>query len=148
MNVKMELFAEYYAETGNATESAKRAGYSERTAYSQGQRLLKNVEIARRVQELSDKAANIRIASIVQAKAFLSDTMKDKEQKTSDRIRAAELLLKSGGAFVDRKEPTDGRAIATGSDEEVVFYYPPMLSEKDCEVTEDGKIDEGWYTVE
>ncbi|MFR5472136.1 MAG: terminase small subunit [Romboutsia sp.] len=29
----------------NATESAKKAGYSEKTAYSSGQRLLKRVEI-------------------------------------------------------------------------------------------------------
>jgi hypothetical protein len=34
-----------YLATGNATEAAKRAGYSQRTAYSQGQRLLKNVEV-------------------------------------------------------------------------------------------------------
>lgn len=31
---------------GNVTRSAKAAGYSEKTAYSQGHRLLKNVEIA------------------------------------------------------------------------------------------------------
>src|SRR5262249_16471847 len=31
--------------TGNATEAAKRAGCSPRTAYSEGQRLLKNVEV-------------------------------------------------------------------------------------------------------
>lgn len=41
---KQKKFADFYIECGNATEAAKRAGYSEKTAYSIGQRLLKNVE--------------------------------------------------------------------------------------------------------
>lgn len=36
---------------GNVTRSAKAAGYSEKTAYSQGHRLLKNVEIANAIKE-------------------------------------------------------------------------------------------------
>lgn len=35
---------------GNVTRSAKEAGYSEKTAYSQGHRLLKNVEIANAIK--------------------------------------------------------------------------------------------------
>ena len=35
---------------GNVTRSAKAAGYSEKTAYSQGHRLLKNVEIANAIK--------------------------------------------------------------------------------------------------
>ena len=46
MTIKQKLFAYYYPRLKfNATASAIKAGYSERTAYSQGQRLLKNVEI-------------------------------------------------------------------------------------------------------
>ena len=36
--------------SGSATEAAKRAGYSEKSADSQGQRLLKNVEVKRIVR--------------------------------------------------------------------------------------------------
>ena len=35
---------------GNVTRSARAAGYSEKTAYSQGHRLLKNVEIANAIK--------------------------------------------------------------------------------------------------
>ena len=42
---KQQLFIEEYMTDFNATRAAKAAGYSEATAYSQGQRLLKNVEI-------------------------------------------------------------------------------------------------------
>lgn len=36
---------EYYASCGNAAEAARRAGYSEKTARQQGERLLTNVDI-------------------------------------------------------------------------------------------------------
>jgi phage terminase small subunit len=42
---KQQRFIEEYLVDANATQAAIRAGYSERTAYSQGQRLLKNVEV-------------------------------------------------------------------------------------------------------
>lgn len=56
------LFVEaYIANGGNATQAAKDAGFSEKTAYSQGHDLLKLPEIkhliAKRQQELADKYA-------------------------------------------------------------------------------------------
>ena len=39
MTFRMELFVPEYVKTRNATKSAIKAGYSEKTAYSQGQRL-------------------------------------------------------------------------------------------------------------
>tara|TARA_Y100000780_G_scaffold112139_1_gene101292 strand:- start:604 stop:1167 length:564 start_codon:yes stop_codon:yes gene_type:complete len=42
---KKEKFIKEYVVDMNATQAAIRAGYSEKTAYSQGQRLLKNVEV-------------------------------------------------------------------------------------------------------
>ena len=42
---KQQRFIEEYCVDFNATQAAIRAGYSEKTAYSIGQRLLKNVEI-------------------------------------------------------------------------------------------------------
>lgn len=42
-------FCEEYVKDENATQSAIRAGYSEKTAYSMGARLLKNVEIQNKI---------------------------------------------------------------------------------------------------
>lgn len=58
LNAKQEMFCKEYIIDLNATQAAIRAGYSERTAYSQGQRLLKNVEVLARVKELKDKRAD------------------------------------------------------------------------------------------
>jgi phage terminase small subunit len=46
LTAKQERFVEEYLIDLNATQAAIRAGYSERTAKSQGQRLLTNVDIA------------------------------------------------------------------------------------------------------
>ncbi len=57
LNAKQEMFCKEYLKDLNATQAAIRAGYSERTAYSTGQRLLKHVEINARVKELKAKRA-------------------------------------------------------------------------------------------
>jgi phage terminase small subunit len=50
LNDRQKLFVDYYLANGlNATQAAKRAGYSAETAYSMGPRLLKNVEIRAQV---------------------------------------------------------------------------------------------------
>lgn len=51
-NAKREMFAKEYLVDLNATQAAIRAGYSKKTARSQGQRLLTNVDIHNRVSEL------------------------------------------------------------------------------------------------
>lgn len=67
----------YIANGGNATEAAKIAGYSEKTAYSQGGRLLKDVEIQRAIAERAETAAkkyklttDLVVKSIVQELTF------------------------------------------------------------------------------
>lgn len=51
MNAKQLRFAQEYLIDLNATQAAIRAGYSAKTASSQGERLLRNVEVQRAVAE-------------------------------------------------------------------------------------------------
>ena len=55
LNAKQERFVEEYLVDLNATQAAIRAGYSEKTAYSMGQRLLKHVEVAQLLAEAQAK---------------------------------------------------------------------------------------------
>ncbi len=57
LSTKQQLFVDEYLIDMNATEAAKRAGYSEKTAYSQGQRLLKHVEIKKVFQKHMERRA-------------------------------------------------------------------------------------------
>ena len=50
---KRAMFVREYLIDLNATQAAIRSWYSEKTAYSQGQRLLKDVEIAKAASEFS-----------------------------------------------------------------------------------------------
>lgn len=100
MNKKNKKFCEYYAEYLNATEAAKKAGYSDKTAYSQGNRLLKNAECQNYIRELQAQDESERIAGIREIKTTWTALMRDKNQKARDRIRAGELLAKSAGEFL------------------------------------------------
>lgn len=51
LNDRQQKFCDEYLIDLNATQAAIRAGYSEKTAYSMGQRLLKNVEIQNYISE-------------------------------------------------------------------------------------------------
>ena len=57
LNEKQKRFAQEYLKDPNATQAAKRAGYSEKTAYSQGQRLLKHAEVAEAISKAVEKRA-------------------------------------------------------------------------------------------
>lgn len=55
LNERQKRFVQEYLVDLNATAAAKRAGYSEKTAYSMGQRLLKKVEIQTAIQKRQEK---------------------------------------------------------------------------------------------
>lgn len=57
LSAKRRAFVEEYLRCWNATEAAKRAGYSDQTAISQGSRLLTNVDVQAYIaQRLKEKA--------------------------------------------------------------------------------------------
>lgn len=56
LNEKQQRFVSEYVKDLNATKAAQRAGYSKKTAYSQGQRLLKNAEVAAALATRQSKA--------------------------------------------------------------------------------------------
>lgn len=56
MSPKRQKFCEEYLVDLNATQAAIRAGFSERTARSQGQRLLTKVDVKEKIAELQEDA--------------------------------------------------------------------------------------------
>lgn len=92
LNERQKAFCEYYAACFNATEAAIKAGYSKKTAYSIGQRLLKNVETQKYLQTLTETAKSSRIATIDEVLTYLSDTMRNTSEITRERTKAAQCL--------------------------------------------------------
>lgn len=107
LNEKQKAFCEYYASSFNATESAKKAGYSQKTARSIGQRLLTYVDVQKYLAELSNKAKTSRIADITEILEFFSETMRNKALMPKDRLKAAELLRESVGNVPSEEETVE-----------------------------------------
>ena len=101
LSPQQKAFADFYIESGNATKSAKKAGYSERSAYSQGQRLLKHAEVSAYIAEKLNEIGNDRAANIEEVIMFYTNVMrgkvKDRVGLAPDmmaRLRAADSLMK------------------------------------------------------
>jgi phage terminase small subunit len=77
LSKKQKCFVEHYLRCWNASEAARRAGYSERTAGAQGSRLLKKVEIAkeikRRLEDMTLSADEVLVRLGEQARASVGD---------------------------------------------------------------------------
>lgn len=92
MTERQRKFCELYASNPNATEAAKAAGYSTATAYSIGQRLLKNVETKNYIDELTASARSESVASITETLEYLTAVMRNTDELTRERTKAAQLL--------------------------------------------------------
>lgn len=99
---KQKRFIDYYIETANATESARKAGYSEKTAKNIGAENLTKLNFF--IQERLKSKENSRIASQEEVLEFFSEMLRGKNQDPKDRIKCAELLGKVHGVFKERVE--------------------------------------------
>lgn len=119
MTERQRCFAEYYAANPNATAAAKAAGYSDRTAYSQGVRLLKNVEILKYISDLQGMASKKRVADIEEVKQTWTEILRNDREKSKDRMRAGELIARSAGEFVKPSQRQDGSERESDSADEM-----------------------------
>lgn len=84
---------------GNRTKAAEMAGYSARSAYNIGSRLMKKDEIKEKIKELQKIDETDGIATIAEIKRTWTQIMNDETAKNSDRLRASENLAKSYRIF-------------------------------------------------
>lgn len=126
LNVKQKAFADYYIETGNAYQSAIKAGYSENYAKGNVIKLLENESVKSYIQEKMKEIESERIAKAEEVLVFLSSSLRGevleevigtetidgmikpvilkKQLSAKDRIKAAELLGKRYRLFTDKVE--------------------------------------------
>ena len=105
MNIKQAVFVREYAVDSNATQAAIRAGYSRRTAYAQGSRLLKNAEVHAEIearQKRQSARVDVEIDEIVQG---LRSIAEDASAPPAARVSAWKALGDYKGMF----EPVSGQ---------------------------------------
>lgn len=145
MNDRQKRFCEFYAENPDGTDAAIKAGYSSRTAASIASENLRKPELLNYIRTLQHEAAKLRIASLLEVRALWSDILRDISQKTSDRLKAGELLAKASGAFVHFWPEDVSVFTEEGKSEDVIIYLPQIDKEEDHMVN-DPDTDEGVKT--
>lgn len=106
LNPRQKAFADYYIETGNVTESAVKAGYSQNYANAQGYKLLENVGI----------------------KAYVDERMAEIESNRIMKADEALQLLTS----IARGEVMDSVVVSGGWGYEVIEKPPDLNQRKDA----------------
>lgn len=101
MTPRQKAFADFYIETGNASEAARKAGYSEKTATSIGAENLTKPEIAKYISERMAKQDKNRVASADEVLQFYSSVVRGEvkdqfglDPSLADRLKAADSLMK------------------------------------------------------
>ena len=94
-------FVHEYMKTDNMTQSAIKAGYSPKTAYSQASRLLKNNRVQDYIVAIRERLDSDKIADIQEVMEYLTSVMRgekkdqfDLDPALSERTKAASELAK------------------------------------------------------
>lgn len=119
MTPKQEAFVREYLIDLNATQAAIRAGYSEATAYSQGQRMLKNVEVAAEIQKAMDERSK--------RTEITSDYVLTTIHDTIERCRQAKPVIDRKGEPVLVETPNGALAQAFVFDSGAVLKGAELL---------------------
>ncbi|MDU4780640.1 MAG: terminase small subunit [Veillonella sp.] len=106
---KERIFADEYIKTTNATQSAIKAGYSEKSASSKGSQLLRKVKVRKYIDDVMEKRSKNTIATADEVLEYLTKVMNGEEKDAfgldasiADRTKAAELLGKRHMLFTDK----------------------------------------------
>ena len=117
---KQEAFVDAYIETGNASEAARRAGYSPRTAFRIGQENLQKPAIQQAINARQEEIRSKRTATVTEVMEFLTSVMRgevmeevvvtegqgdgvsearliEKPPSVADRTKAADHILRRFG---------------------------------------------------
>ena len=101
---KQRKFADFYMQTGNASEAARMAGYKGKNINDIGYQNLKKDSIAAYIHEQQKDVHEERVADMLEIKAFWTKTMRNPKEVQKERLKASELLAKSAGAFLEKTE--------------------------------------------
>lgn len=127
MTEKQKRFCDFYIETGNATQAAIKAGYSEKTAKQIGQENLTKPDLRAYIDERLVELKNERTADAQEVLEYLTAVMRGEYKEATligvgegaqavvdidvgakDRLKAAELLGKRHALFTDKVDLQTG----------------------------------------
>ena len=112
---KQKRFADYYIELGNATQAAINAGYSEKYAGQNVDKLLKNTNLKKYIEERLEQISSERIMSAQEAVELLSSIAR---AEITEQVVVATM---EGAEVIDKPPDVKTRIIAI---KEILKRYP------------------------
>ena len=117
MTPKQKKFCEYYIQSGNATDAARKAGYSEKTANRIASENLSKPDIAQYIAERIGDQDKTLVADADEVLQFYSAVMRGEvkdqfglDASLTDRLKAGDSLMKryaAGGAIKPQEAEDD-----------------------------------------
>lgn len=138
MTPKQKKFCDEYIKSGNAKQSAIKAGYSPKTAYSIGNENLNKPELKAYIDQRLKELSNHQILSATEVLEYLSRVVAGKE---------TEYVATSKGVFPDVPVSAKDRISAA---KELLKRYPttdPMEKQKLKKLAADARISEARANV-
>ena len=141
MTERQKRFVDFYIKTGNASEAARLAGYSEKNVNVVSSVLLANVNISQEIEKRLKELKDERTADLKETLEYMTSVMRGEKEEivvvtvgtgkgfsksekvkvpinTRDRLKAAEMLAKIHGAFKTEVQVTSAIPIViTGANE-------------------------------
>lgn len=123
---KQKKFCEYYIQSGNATDAARKAGYSKNALRSIGQENLTKPDIKAYIAQLVDEQDKRRVADAKEVLEFYSAVMRGEvkdqfglDASLTDRLKAGDALMKRYAAGGAKKNETEDDPITRSLKEDV-----------------------------
>lgn len=104
---KQKAFADEFLKCGNATEAAKRAGYSEQSARQIGTENLSKQSISSYIQERQKQIDDERIADIAEIQRFYSSVLRGEVKDQFGLDASLETRIAAGRELMKRFEKAE-----------------------------------------
>ena len=104
---KQKAFADEYLKCGNATEAAKKAGYSKQSARQMGTENLSKPSISSYIQERQKQIGDERIADIAEIQRFYSSVLRGEVKDQFGLDASLETRIAAGRELMKRFEKAE-----------------------------------------
>lgn len=126
MTPKQKKFCEFYVQSGNATDAARKAGYSPKTAEVIGLENLRKPGIKAYIAEIVGDQDKKRVADANEVLEFYSAVMRGEvkdqfglDASLTDRLKAGDALMKRYAVGGSKKQETEDDPITRSLKEDV-----------------------------
>ena len=118
LTLKQKKFCEFYVGSGNASEAARLAGYSAKTARATGAENLTKPDVQEYINSLTKAMSDASIACAIERQRFWTAIMRGQMPEVESlQIKASEILGRAQGDFIQKVEVTND--LATLTDDEL-----------------------------